>query len=158
MRAKNVDFEVTYIDLRDKPDWFLEISPHGKVPVLKVDDDILFESNAIAEFRQVGGEAELSRLPTLCSVEDGFLVILDTAPAATITLIEVAGASRVEYNNTQTITRVNVYAGTFDTTGITNPLTITNIAVWPNAKFLRSDDLVTYGGGAVLIDLTGGDV
>ncbi len=50
MRAKNVDFEVTYIDLRDKPDWFLEISPHGKVPVLKVDDDILFESNAIAEY------------------------------------------------------------------------------------------------------------
>ena len=50
MRAKNVDFEVTYVNLRDKPDWFLEISPHGKVPVLKVDDEILFESNAIAEF------------------------------------------------------------------------------------------------------------
>lgn len=50
MRAKNVDFDVTYIDLQDKPDWFLAISPHGKVPVLKVDDEILFESNAIAEF------------------------------------------------------------------------------------------------------------
>lgn len=50
MRAKGVVFEVTYIDLQDKPDWFLEISPHGKVPVLKVDDDILFESNAIAEY------------------------------------------------------------------------------------------------------------
>ncbi|MBO6784981.1 MAG: glutathione S-transferase family protein, partial [Alphaproteobacteria bacterium] len=32
------------------PDWFLEISPHGKVPVLKVGDEILFESNAIAEY------------------------------------------------------------------------------------------------------------
>ncbi len=50
MRAKNVEFEVTYIDLRDKPDWFLEISPHGKVPVLKVDDEVLFESSAIAEY------------------------------------------------------------------------------------------------------------
>ena len=50
MRAKQVKFEVTYVDLRDKPSWFLEISPHGKVPVLKVDDEILFESNAIAEF------------------------------------------------------------------------------------------------------------
>lgn len=50
MRAKDVEFEVTFINLREKPDWFLEISPHGKVPVLKVDDDILFESNAIAEF------------------------------------------------------------------------------------------------------------
>jgi len=50
MRAKKVEFEVTYVNLREKPDWFLEISPHGKVPVLKVDDEILFESNAIAEF------------------------------------------------------------------------------------------------------------
>lgn len=50
MRAKNVDFDVTYVDLRNKPDWFLKISPHGKVPVLKVGNEILFESNAIAEF------------------------------------------------------------------------------------------------------------
>ena len=50
MRAKAVEFEVTYINLRDKPDWFLEISPHGKVPVLQVDGVPLFESNAIAEF------------------------------------------------------------------------------------------------------------
>jgi len=50
MRAKAVEFEVTYINLREKPDWFLDISPHGKVPVLQVDDQPLFESNAIAEF------------------------------------------------------------------------------------------------------------
>lgn len=50
LRAKNVKFKVTYIDLRDKPDWFLEISPHGKVPVLVVDERPLFESNAIAEY------------------------------------------------------------------------------------------------------------
>ena len=50
MRAKQVAFDVTYIDLGDKPDWFLEISPHGKVPVLSVDAQPLFESNAIAEY------------------------------------------------------------------------------------------------------------
>ena len=50
LRTKKVDFEVTYINLREKPDWFLKISPHGKVPVLSVGDDVLFESNAIAEF------------------------------------------------------------------------------------------------------------
>ena len=50
MRAKDVEFEVTFINLREKPDWFLEISPHEKVPVLKVGDEILFESNAIAEY------------------------------------------------------------------------------------------------------------
>ena len=50
MRVKAVEFEVTYINLREKPDWFLQISPHGKVPVLQVEGDPLFESNAIAEY------------------------------------------------------------------------------------------------------------
>lgn len=50
LRAKEIPFEVTYIDLTNKPDWFLAISPHGKVPVLRVDDVPLFESNAIAEY------------------------------------------------------------------------------------------------------------
>ena len=50
MRAKGVEFDVTYINLRDKPDWFLAISPHGKVPVLHAGGVPLFESNAIAEF------------------------------------------------------------------------------------------------------------
>jgi len=50
LRAKEVEFEVTYINLLEKPDWFLEISPHGKVPVLSVGGKPLFESNAIAEF------------------------------------------------------------------------------------------------------------
>ena len=50
LRAKDIEFQVTYIDLTDKPDWFLDISPHGKVPVLVVGGLPLFESNAIAEF------------------------------------------------------------------------------------------------------------
>ena len=50
LRFKNIDFDITYIDLSDPPDWFLEISPLGKVPILKVDDDILFESAVINEY------------------------------------------------------------------------------------------------------------
>jgi glutathione S-transferase len=50
LRTKEVDFDVTYINLQEKPDWFLKISPHGKVPVLNVDGQPLFESNAIAEY------------------------------------------------------------------------------------------------------------
>lgn len=50
MRAKNVEFDVTYINLLEKPDWFLKISPHGKVPVLHVGNVPLFESGAIAEY------------------------------------------------------------------------------------------------------------
>lgn len=50
LRAKGVLYDITYIDLTKKPDWFLKISPHGKVPVLLVDGQPLFESNAISEF------------------------------------------------------------------------------------------------------------
>ena len=50
LRAKGIDFEITHITADQKPEWFTEISPHGKVPVLWVDDAVLFESNAIAEF------------------------------------------------------------------------------------------------------------
>jgi glutathione S-transferase len=47
---KNVEFKLTFIDLADPPDWFLEISPLRKVPVLRVDDEILFESAVINEY------------------------------------------------------------------------------------------------------------
>ena len=59
LRAKGIDFQITHITADDKPDWFLEISPHGKVPVLWVDDEVLFESSAIAEFLD---ETEIPRL------------------------------------------------------------------------------------------------
>jgi glutathione S-transferase len=50
MHEKGVPFERRYIDLKAKPDWFLAISPRGKVPVLLVDGRPLFESQAIIEF------------------------------------------------------------------------------------------------------------
>ncbi len=59
LRAKDIEFKVTYIDLGDKPDWFLEISPHGQVPVLVVDERPLFESNAIAEYLDEAVEPRL---------------------------------------------------------------------------------------------------
>lgn len=50
LHEKAVPFELTYIDQNNKPDWFLKISPLGKVPLLKVDDTVLFESAVIAEY------------------------------------------------------------------------------------------------------------
>lgn len=47
---KGIDFKITYIDLANKPDWFLQISPLGKVPVVKYGDTVLFESAVINEF------------------------------------------------------------------------------------------------------------
>ncbi|MBO4225141.1 glutathione S-transferase family protein [Bradyrhizobium neotropicale] len=54
LNEKGVAFERIDIDLANKPDWFLKISPLGKVPVLTVATDkgevALFESNVICEY------------------------------------------------------------------------------------------------------------
>jgi glutathione S-transferase len=51
LREKNIPFEFRHIERDNRPDWFLALSPHKKVPVLRIDDkDSLFESNAIAEY------------------------------------------------------------------------------------------------------------
>lgn len=48
--AKDIDYDIDYIDLQNPPEWFIQISPLGKVPVLKVGDQILFESSVIIEY------------------------------------------------------------------------------------------------------------
>jgi glutathione S-transferase len=50
LKHKQIDYDITYIDLADPPDWFLKMSPLKKVPVLKVDDEVLFESAVINEY------------------------------------------------------------------------------------------------------------
>ncbi|RMO84482.1 Glutathione S-transferase [Pseudomonas syringae pv. philadelphi] len=55
LHEKGISFEQIHVDLRDKPDWFLAISPNAKVPLLKVlhgngPESVLFESVAICEY------------------------------------------------------------------------------------------------------------
>jgi glutathione S-transferase len=50
LHEKGVSFERRNVDLKNKPDWFLAISPRGKVPVLVADGIALFESAVICEF------------------------------------------------------------------------------------------------------------
>ncbi|MBU2737328.1 glutathione S-transferase family protein [Acidithiobacillus concretivorus] len=48
---KQIVFKLTHIDLAHKPEWFLELSPMGRVPCLKVGTDaVLFESQVINEY------------------------------------------------------------------------------------------------------------
>lgn len=47
---KAVPFERVYVDLADKPAWFLDLSPLGKTPVLEVDGRAIFESAVILEY------------------------------------------------------------------------------------------------------------
>ncbi len=47
---KQAPFERTDIDLANPPGWFREISPLGKVPLLQVDGEVIFESAVICEY------------------------------------------------------------------------------------------------------------
>lgn len=51
LEAKNMPYEIEYIELGNKPDWFLEVSPNQQVPILITDKgQALFESEAIIEY------------------------------------------------------------------------------------------------------------
>lgn len=50
LNLQKLDFEITYINPMDPPEWFKEISPTGQVPLLKADDKIVFGSLVIGEF------------------------------------------------------------------------------------------------------------
>lgn len=54
LAEKGIAFDLVYVDLANRPEWFNAISPLGKVPLLKVDEDdrsaVLFESSVILEY------------------------------------------------------------------------------------------------------------
>src|SRR5215469_16881256 len=50
LTEKGVPFERIDIDLANKPDWFLKLSPLGKTPVLLIGDHAIFESAVILEY------------------------------------------------------------------------------------------------------------
>ena len=60
MREKGIPFDLVYVDLANKPDWFNAISPLGKVPLLRVEDGsstaVLFESSVILEYLEDIGQ------------------------------------------------------------------------------------------------------
>jgi glutathione S-transferase len=86
---KNIPFERIDIDLANKPDWFLALSPTGKVPLLEVEGEdargqVIFESAVIAEYLDEIGEGErllpsdpLERARERAWVEIGALALAD---------------------------------------------------------------------------------
>ncbi len=51
LNIKWIDFDIEYIDLENKPDWFDKLSPLWKVPILFIDDNtVIFESDVINEY------------------------------------------------------------------------------------------------------------
>lgn len=82
---KGIPFERVDIDLANKPDWFLAISPLGKTPVLLVDGAAIFESSVICEYlEETGGprlhpEAALQRARHRAWMEFGSAILNDIA-------------------------------------------------------------------------------
>lgn len=50
LAEKGIPFTRRDVDLSMKPDWFKAISPLGKVPLLVVGQEVLFESSVIVEY------------------------------------------------------------------------------------------------------------
>lgn len=50
LMEKGITFDRLDIDLNNKPDWFLKVSPLGKTPVLQVEGEAIFESAVICEY------------------------------------------------------------------------------------------------------------
>jgi glutathione S-transferase len=50
LAEKCIPFRCDDIDLANKPDWFLKVSPLGKTPVLLVGEVAIFESAVICEY------------------------------------------------------------------------------------------------------------
>ena len=101
---KKIPFERIDIDLANKPDWFLALSPTGKVPLLEVEGEdarghVIFESAVIAEYLDEIGDGErllssdpLERSRERAWVELGASVLAECARRASSALAREDGA------------------------------------------------------------------
>ncbi|XP_057431007.1 glutathione S-transferase DHAR3, chloroplastic [Lotus japonicus] len=49
LEEKHLPYEAKFVDLSNKPEWFLQISPEGKVPVIKFDEKWVPDSDIITQ-------------------------------------------------------------------------------------------------------------
>ncbi|WP_281561480.1 glutathione S-transferase family protein [Thalassomonas sp. RHCl1] len=60
LKELDVSYKRIDIDLTNKPEWFLALSPLGKVPLLVVDDEtVIFESEVICEYLNEANQGKL---------------------------------------------------------------------------------------------------
>ena len=97
---KGVPHEVELIDLADKPAWFLEVSPMGRVPVLLVDGRPIFESMIINELvNELYPDPPLFPSDPVARAEArGWIVFANDAvmPAGGAAMLAVAGGATGE--------------------------------------------------------------
>jgi glutathione S-transferase len=47
---KDIDYELTEVDVYNRPPWFREVSPYGKVPLLRHNGRVVYESAVINQY------------------------------------------------------------------------------------------------------------
>ena len=90
LTEKGVPFERIDIDLDNKPDWFLKISPLGKTPVLVVGDKAIFESAVILEYLEETQPHPLHPQDPLARAEHRAWIEFNSAVLGDIWGLEVA--------------------------------------------------------------------
>ena len=50
LAEKGLEFELIEVDLYDRPSWWADLSPYGKVPLLKHGDNVIYESAIVNEY------------------------------------------------------------------------------------------------------------
>ncbi|KAK9118047.1 hypothetical protein Scep_016140 [Stephania cephalantha] len=49
LEEKNIPYDLKLVDLANKPEWFLKTNPEGKVPVIKLDEKWIGDSDVITQ-------------------------------------------------------------------------------------------------------------
>lgn len=91
LAEKNLAFERINIDLADKLDWFRKISPTGKVPLLMVNDEVLFESAVIVEYLDETLEPKLHPADALTRARHRAWMEFGSSILASIWTVETTG-------------------------------------------------------------------
>ena len=50
LEEKGLPYNLEYIDIDDKPAWFLELSPLGRMPILRTEEGVLFNTSVITDY------------------------------------------------------------------------------------------------------------
>jgi glutathione S-transferase len=95
LTEKGVPFDRVYIDLAAKPDWFLAISPLGKVPLLKVGGHVIFESAVILEYLEEAQDKPLYPADPLARAGHRAMIEFGSAILSDIWGLEIAPAREV---------------------------------------------------------------
>jgi glutathione S-transferase len=97
---KGLPHELEYIDLANKPAWFLDMSPMGRVPVLLVDDRPIFESMVINELlNELQPDPPLFPLDAVARAEGRSWIVFANdvvMPAGGAAMLAIAGEARGE--------------------------------------------------------------